>query len=65
MSLQPPANATWGEIALFLHRKKERLDPQHHAFIDEMAKRTAVGWPSLAQRRYLRKLFEQLETGIT
>jgi hypothetical protein len=60
MSLQLPANITWGEIALFLRREKERLDPKHHQFIDDMAKHTAVEWPSLAQRRYLYRLFDKL-----
>jgi hypothetical protein len=65
MSPQPPANVTWGEIALFLQREKERLDPEHHEFIDDMAKHAAVEWPSFMQRRYLHRLFQKLGGRIT
>jgi len=65
MSPRPPTNVTWGEIALFLQREKERLDPKYHEFIDDMAMHTAVEWPSLMQRRRLHKLFRSLGGKIT
>jgi hypothetical protein len=65
MSWQLPDDITWGDIALFLHREKERLDPKHHEFIDDMVKYTSVAWPSLMQRRYLHNLFQKLGGKIT
>jgi hypothetical protein len=65
MSLQLPANVTWGEIAMFLQREKGRLAPECHEFIDSMARQAAVEWPSPAQRRLLHDLFQKLGGEIT
>ena len=52
---------TWEAVALFLQRNKNRLDPKHHEFIDDMASRTAWGHePTERQHRYLHSLFYKL-----
>jgi hypothetical protein len=57
---------TWEAVALFLQRNKNRLDPKHHEFIDDMAARTAWGHePTERQHRYLHSLFYKLGGKIT
>jgi hypothetical protein len=57
---------TWEGVALFLQRNKHRLDPKHHAFIDDMAARTVWGHePSEKQHKYLHSLFYKLGGKIT
>jgi hypothetical protein len=57
---------TWEAVALFLQRNKNRLDPKHHEFIDDMAARTAWGHePTERQHKYLHSLFFKLGGKIT
>jgi hypothetical protein len=56
----------WEGVALFLQRNKDRLDPKHHEFINDMAARTAWGnEPTERQHKYLHSLFYKLGGKIT
>src|SRR5262245_31892342 len=56
----------WTEVALYCQRQKQRLDPKHHKFIDDMASRTVYGRePSGPQHKYLHSLFYKLGGKIT
>ena len=56
----------WTEVALYCQRQKQRLDPKHHKFIDDMASRTVYGRePTPNQHKYLRSLFYKLGGKIT
>jgi hypothetical protein len=51
----------WTEIALFVQREKDRLDPKHYEFIVDMAKHADHGRePTQAQHKYLHNLFMRL-----
>jgi hypothetical protein len=57
---------SWEGVALFLQRNKDRLDPRHHEFVDDMAARTV--WerePTERQHKYLHSLFYKLGGKIT
>jgi hypothetical protein len=57
---------TWEAVALFLQRNRDRLDPKHYEFIDDMAARTAWGQePTERQHKYLHSLFFKLGGRIT
>jgi len=56
----------WTEVALYCQRQKQRLDPKHHKFIDDMASRTVYGRePTPNQHKYLHSLFYKLGGKIT
>ena len=57
---------TWEAVALFLQRSLDRLDPQHHKFVNDMASRTTWGQePTERQHKYLHSLFLKLGGKIT
>jgi len=53
-------------VALYVQREKQRLQANHHQFVDDMASRTV--WdhePSPRQHKYLHSLFLKLGGKIT
>ena len=64
--LNTDGKPNWDSIALFLQRNKNRLDPRHHQFVDDMASRTVYGHePTEKQHKYLHSLFYKLGGKIT
>jgi hypothetical protein len=56
----------WTEVALYCQRQKQRLDPKHHNFVDDMASRTVYGRePTPNMHKYLHSLFYKLGGKIT
>jgi hypothetical protein len=59
--LNADGKPNWDAVALFLQHNKDRLDPKHHQFIDDMASRTVYGRePTEKQHKYLHSLFFKL-----
>ena|SRR5215204_4360457 len=64
--LSADGKPTWEAVALYLQRNLDRLDPQHHKFINDMASRTTWGQePTERQHKYLHSLFLKLGGKIT
>ena len=57
---------TWQSVALFCQRNRDRLQPKHHEFINDMAARTVYERePTENQHKYLFSLFLRLGGKIT
>ena len=52
----------WEAIALHVQREKQRLEPKHHQFVDDMASRMTGGGrePTERQGTYLLSLFRKI-----